>query len=78
MNIFVDIVTETLKRTFWTLTTNFGLVDRAKPLINMKSESKVRLLYTVMYKANLFNCWDRKKSAAKISNMKNEYRLINN
>lgn len=38
MNIFVDTVTESLKKTFWTTTTNLGLIDSAKPLINMKSE----------------------------------------
>lgn len=38
VNIIINIVTETLKRTFWTLTTNMGLIDRAKPIINMKQE----------------------------------------
>lgn len=38
MNIYVNIVTEALRRTFWTLTENMNLLDKAKPLINMKSE----------------------------------------
>lgn len=38
MNIFVNIVTEALKRTFWTQTTNMGVIERAKAIINMKSE----------------------------------------
>lgn len=38
MNIYVNIVTEALKRTFWTQTTNMGVIERAKPIINMKSE----------------------------------------
>lgn len=69
LNIFINITTEALKRTFWTLTTNMNLVDEAKPLINMKQES-IWLLYTVMYIANSFNCWNRKESASKLSNMK--------
>jgi hypothetical protein len=38
MNIFINITTEVLKKIFWTLTTNMGLIDEAKPIINMKSE----------------------------------------
>lgn len=38
MNIFINVTTEVLKKTFWTLTTNMGLIDRCKPIINMKSE----------------------------------------
>lgn len=52
INIIIDITTEALKNTFWALTTNMGLVERAKPLINMKQESK-RLNYTAMYNAKL-------------------------
>ena len=63
MNIYVNIVTEALKRTFWTQTTNMGVIERAKPIINMKSESKRGLLYTVMYIEKSFKCWNRKKSA---------------
>ena len=38
MNIFINITTEALKRTFWTLTTSMGLIEEHKPIINMKSE----------------------------------------
>jgi len=68
MNIFIDFTTDALKMLFWLLTTNMGLLDRAKPIINMKSESTNRLHYRVIYNANSFNCWNRKKSAAKAFN----------
>ena len=64
VNVLINITTAALGKIFWTLTTNMGLVERAKPLINMKQES-IWLLYTVMYIANSFNCWNRKESAAK-------------
>lgn len=38
MNVYINIVTEILKNTFWTFTTNMNLIDRCKPIINMKSE----------------------------------------
>ena len=38
MNIFINVTTEVLKKIFWNLTTNMGLIDRCKPIINMKSE----------------------------------------
>ena len=38
MNVFINITTDVLKKTFWKLTTNMGLIDRCKPIINMKSE----------------------------------------
>lgn len=38
MNIFINITTDVLAKTFWKLTTNMGLIDRCKPIINMKSE----------------------------------------
>jgi len=38
MNIFVSITTDVLKQIFWTLTTSMGLIDRCKPIIEMKSE----------------------------------------
>ena len=49
MNTLIYIVTATLKETFWTLTTNMGLVDRAKPIINMKQESRKAPLYSNVY-----------------------------
>lgn len=73
MNIFVNIITDMLTDIFWKLTTNMGVVDEAKPLINMKSELTKWLLHTVMYVENSFNCWDGNKSASKISNMKNSF-----
>lgn len=38
MNIFINVTTEVLKKIFWNLTTNMGLIDRCKHIINMKSE----------------------------------------
>ena len=53
MNIFVDTVTESLKKTFWTLTTNMGLIDEAKPLINMKSEFNYQRILLTRNKKSL-------------------------
>ena len=75
INIIIDITTEALKRTFWTLTTNMGLVERAKPIINMKQESIGSIIQRCIIQ-NSLNCWNRKKSAAKFSNMKQEFYLI--
>ena len=38
VNILINITTAALGKIFWTLTTNMGLVERAKPIINMKQE----------------------------------------
>ena len=38
VNIFINLTTDALKQLFITLTTNMGLVDEAKPIINMKQE----------------------------------------
>jgi hypothetical protein len=38
MNTYIDIVTNTLERTFWKLTGNMGLLDDYKNIINMKNE----------------------------------------
>ena len=38
MNMFIDISTEALRRIFWVLTTNLGVEDAYKPIINMKNE----------------------------------------
>ena len=67
INIIIDITTEALKRTFWTLTTNMGLVERAKPIINMKQESIGSIIQRCIIQ-NSLNCWNRKKSAAKPRN----------
>ena len=64
-NIYINIMTEVLKRTFWTVTTNMGLIDRCKPIINMKNELTKWLLQAAMPVENSFNCWNRKQSAAK-------------
>lgn len=52
MNIFIDVVTETLKRTFWTITTNMGLIEKAKPIINMKNEFVYKKIMTTRNKKN--------------------------
>jgi len=65
MNIFVNIVTEALKRTMEVLTTNMGLLKEFIPVINMKNELNW-LLYLVISKANSFNCWNGNQSAAKV------------
>ena len=46
VNILINITTAALGRIFWTLTTNLGLVERAKPIINMKQESRLAPLYS--------------------------------
>ena len=38
MNIFVNVVTAILGKMFWTMTTNMGVPDTHKEIINMKSE----------------------------------------
>lgn len=68
-NIFMNIITDVLKKLFWTLTNNMNIIDNAKPIINMKPELTKWLLYIAIYIANSFNCWKRKQSAAKLSNI---------
>lgn len=46
VNILINITTAALGKIFWTLTTNLGLVERAKPIINMKQESRLAPLYS--------------------------------
>ena len=53
MNTLIYIVTATLKETFWTLTTNMGLVDRAKPIINMKQEFLYKRILLTQNKKSL-------------------------
>lgn len=65
INIFIDITTAVLERTFQDLTTNMGLVDEAKPLINMKQESREAPLYSNVYRITPLTVWNRKESAAK-------------
>ena len=56
MNIFINITTDVLKKTFWTLTTNMGLIDRCKPIINRKSEFIYKRLMLTRNKKSLKNC----------------------
>lgn len=53
MNIFINITTEILKNMFWLLTTNMGLIDRCKPIINMKSEFIYKRIMLTRNKKNL-------------------------
>ena len=54
----INIVTEALRRIFLTLTTNMGLIDEAKPIINMKQELTQWLLYVATRIDHSFNCWE--------------------
>lgn len=52
MNVIIDIVTDTLSKTFWQLTTNYGIPENKKSIINMKNEFIYsRLLLTENKKA---------------------------
>ena len=55
MNLFIDLSTEALRRIFWVFTTNLGIEDDYKPIINMKNES-IGLHNKAIYYANLFKC----------------------
>ena len=46
MNIYIDIVTEALHRTFDRLTGNMGLLEDYKHIINMKSEFTYKRIMT--------------------------------
>lgn len=50
MNMFIDISTEALRRIFWVLTTNLGVEDAYKPIINMKNEFVYSKLLTTKNK----------------------------
>jgi hypothetical protein len=50
--LFIDITTEVLKRTFWTMTTNMGLDDEYKEIVNMKSEFIYRRMMLTGNKKN--------------------------
>ena len=52
MNVFIGIVTKVLEKTFWTFTTNMNLIDRCKPIINMKSEFIYRRILLTENKKN--------------------------
>jgi hypothetical protein len=52
MNIYIDIVTEALHKTFDRLTGNLGLLEKYKPLINMKSEFTYKRIMTTRNKKN--------------------------
>lgn len=70
MNMFIDLSTEALKRIFWTLTTNLGIEDDYKEIINMKNElRKIAPSYRNISRITLLTVWNRKKSAA--SNLHN-------
>lgn len=65
MNMFIDLSTEALKRIFWTLTTNLGIEDDYKEIINMKNElRKIAPSYRNISRITLLTVWNRKKSAA--------------
>jgi hypothetical protein len=52
MNAFIDVVTKVLEKTFWTFTSNMNLIDRCKPIINMKSEFIYRRILLTENKKN--------------------------
>lgn len=50
MNLFIDLSTEALRRIFWVFTTNLGIEDDYKPIINMKNEFVYSKLLTTKNK----------------------------
>jgi len=52
MNVYVDVITQVLKKIFWKLTGNMGLLDEFKPLINMKSEYLYKRIMCTRNKKN--------------------------
>ena len=52
MNAYIDVVTKALEGTFYIFTTNMGLIERAKPIINMKSEFIYRRILLTKNKKN--------------------------
>lgn len=51
-NLILDIITEALKRICWTLTTNVGIEDTHKEIINFKNEFVYEILITTKNKKN--------------------------
>jgi len=51
-NLVLDIITEALKRICWTLTTNVGIEDTHKEIINFKNEFVYEILITTKNKKN--------------------------
>lgn len=52
MNIIINIFTDVLKKTFWLFTTNMGITDESKPIINMKNEFILKKILTTRNKKN--------------------------
>lgn len=52
VNILLSLTTVLLKQLFWLMTTNLGLVDEAKPIINMKSEFLYKRIMLTRNKKN--------------------------
>lgn len=52
MNAYIDVVTKALEGTFYIFTTNMGLLEKAKPIINMKSEFIYRRILLTKNKKN--------------------------
>lgn len=50
MNLFIDVSTEALRRIFWTFTTNLGIENDYKSIINMKNEFVYSKLLTTKNK----------------------------
>ena len=53
MNVLIHVTTGALGRIFWTLTTNMGLIEKAKPIINMKQEFGYQRILLTRNKKNL-------------------------
>lgn len=52
VNMFIDFSVEGVRRSFWTLTTNFGIEDDFKEIINMKNEFNYERFLTTKNKKN--------------------------
>ena len=52
VNMFIDFSVEGVRRTFWILTTNFGIEDDFKEIINMKNEFNYSRFLTTKNKKN--------------------------
>ena len=56
VNIIIKITTGALGRIFWTLTTNMGVIEKAKPIINMKQEFLYKRIMLTNNKKSLKIC----------------------
>jgi DNA polymerase elongation subunit (family B) len=56
LNIYIDIVTKALDKTFWKMTGNMGIPDKYKPIISMKQEFLYKRLMLTRNKKSKQHC----------------------